>query len=155
MGDDTIYSGTVGAAMEGFLFGVPAIAFSQVDRGWQHLDAAAAQARQLVQSLQAQGRIGGEPWLLNVNVPNRPASELKPLRVTRLGRRHSAERVITQVSPRGETMYWIGNAGAAKDDSDGTDFHATFEGHVSVTPLHIDLTEHTGLATWSETLQKP
>ena len=91
---------------------------------------------------------------MNVNVPNRPASELKPLRVTRLGRRHSAERVITQVSPRGETMYWIGNAGAAKDDSAGTDFHATFEGHVSVTPLHIDLTEHTGLATWSETLQK-
>ena len=155
MGDDTIYSGTVGAAMEGFLFGVPAIAFSQVERGWQHLDAAAAQARQLVQSLQAQGRICGEPWLLNVNVPNRPVGELKPLRVTRLGRRHSAERVITQVSPRGETMYWIGSAGAAKDDSDGTDFHATYEGHVSVTPLHIDLTEHTSLATWSDTLQKP
>ena len=154
MGDDTIYSGTVGAAMEGFLFGVPAIAFSQVERGWEHLDAAAAQARQLVLDLKDQGRIHGAPWLLNVNVPNRAADELKPLRVTRLGRRHSAERVITQVSPRGDTMYWIGSAGAAKDDSDGTDFHATFEGHVSVTPLHIDLTEHATLSAWSQSLQR-
>ena len=78
--------------------------------------------------------------------------EIKPLRVTRLGRRHSAERVITQTSPRGETMYWIGNAGAAKDDSDGTDFHATFEGHLSVTPLHVDLTEHTSLSAWASRL---
>jgi 5'-nucleotidase len=155
MGDDTIYSGTVGAAMEGFLFGVPAIAFSQVERGWEHLDAAAAQARQLVLNLKAQGRINPTPWLLNVNIPNRAADQLKPMRVTRLGRRHSAERVITQVSPRGETMYWIGNAGAAKDDSDGTDFHATFEGHVSVTPLHIDLTEHAALSDWTHSLQQP
>ena len=155
MGDDTIYSGTVGAAMEGFLFGVPAIAFSQVDRGWDHLDAAAAQARQLVLNLKAQGCINPTPWLLNVNIPNRAADQLKPIRVTRLGRRHSAERVITQVSPRGETMYWIGNAGAAKDDSDGTDFHATFEGHVSVTPLHIDLTEHAALSDWTHSLQQP
>ena len=155
MGDDTIYSGTVGAAMEGFLFGVPAIAFSQVERGWEHLDAAAAQARQLVLNLKAQGRINATPWLLNVNIPNRAADQLKPTRVTRLGRRHSAERVITQVSPRGETMYWIGNAGAAKDDSDGTDFHATFEGHVSVTPLHIDLTEHAALPDWTQSLQQP
>lgn len=156
MGDDTIYSGTVGAAMEGYLFGVPAIAFSQVERGWQHLDAAAQQARELVQALwQAQNAPGSpqSPWLLNVNIPNRPRHELKPLRVTRLGRRHAAERVITQVNPRGETMYWIGSAGAAKDDSDGTDFHATFEGHVSLTPLHIDLTEHAALPVWQRALK--
>jgi 5'-nucleotidase len=160
MGDDTIYSGTVGAAMEGYLFGIPAIAFSQVERGWQHLDAAAQQARQLVQQLMGQhapsdinlAKTNG-PWLLNVNIPNRPLNELKPLRVTRLGRRHAAERVITQVNPRGETMYWIGSAGAAKDDSDGTDFHATFEGHVSLTPLHVDLTEHAALPVWQRALQ--
>ncbi|MDE2616386.1 MAG: 5'/3'-nucleotidase SurE, partial [Burkholderiales bacterium] len=126
MGDDTIYSGTVGAAMEGYLFGIPAIAFSQVEKGWAHIDAAAAKARELVQQLMAQGPVQGEPWLLNVNIPNRPVAQIKDLRVTRLGRRHSAERVITQTSPRGETMYWIGSAGPAKDDSDGTDFHATF-----------------------------
>jgi len=102
--------------------------------------------------MMAQGHIAGAPWLLNVNIPNQPLEQMKPLRVTRLGRRHSAERVITQTSPRGDTMYWIGNAGAAKDDSDGTDFHATFEGHVSVTPLHVDLTEHAGLPEWSKRL---
>jgi 5'-nucleotidase len=154
MGDDTIYSGTVGAAMEGYLFGIPAIAFSQVEKGWGQIDAAAAAARALVQQMMQQGQIKGEPWLLNVNIPNQPLAQLKPLRVTRLGRRHSAERVITQASPRGETMYWIGNAGAAKDDSDGTDFHATFEGHVSVTPLHVDLTEHASLPLWTQRLSE-
>ncbi len=152
MGDDTIYSGTVGAAMEGYLFGIPAIAFSQVDKGWAHIDAAAAKARELVQHMVEQGQVAGAPWLLNVNIPNQPLDQIKPLRVTRLGRRHSAERVITQTSPRGETMYWIGSAGAAKDDSDGTDFHATFEGHLSVTPLHVDLTEHASLPDWTQRL---
>ena len=150
MGDDTIYSGTVGAAMEGYLFGIPAIAFSQVEKGWAHLDAAAAKARALVQQLMAEAPGGASPWLLNVNSPSRPMDQIKSLRVTRLGRRHAAERVITQTSPRGQTMYWIGSAGAAKDDSDGTDFHATFEGHLSVTPLQVDLTEHSELAAWRQ-----
>jgi len=147
MGDDTIYSGTVGAAMEGYLFGIPAIAFSQVEKGWAHIDAAAAKARALVQDVIANKLVGNGAWLLNVNVPNKPLDQLKPLKVTRLGRRHAAERVITQTSPRGDTMYWIGGAGPAKDDTDGTDFHATFEGHCSVTPLQVDLTEHDSLAT--------
>ena len=150
MGDDTIYSGTVGAAMEGYLMGIPAIAFSQTERGWKHLDAAAERARSLVQSLIQQQRVGtGSPWLLNVNIPCLPANELKPLKVCRLGRRHSAERVITQTSPRGETMYWIGSAGAAKDDADGTDFHAALQGHVAMTPLQVDLTDHEGLSAWT------
>jgi 5'-nucleotidase len=153
MGDDTIYSGTVGAAMEGYLFGIPAIAFSQVEKGWAHLDAAAQTARALVQQLVAQQHTQGPAWLLNVNIPNQPFDNIKPLRVTRLGRRHAAERVITQTSPRGETMYWIGSAGAAKDDSDGTDFHATFEGHLSVTPLHVDLTEHVAVGDWRQRLE--
>jgi 5'-nucleotidase len=140
--------------MEGYLFGVPAIAFSQVDKGWAHIDAAAAKARELVQQMLAQQPQGSDPWLLNVNIPNQPLDKIKPLRVTRLGRRHAAERVITQTSPRGETMYWIGSAGAAKDDSDGTDFHATFEGHLSVTPLQVDLTEHASLAAWGQRLGK-
>ncbi len=153
MGDDTIYSGTVGAAMEGYLFGIPAIAFSQVEKGWAHLDAAAESARALVQQLVAQQQAQAPAWLLNVNIPNQPLDNIKPLRVTRLGRRHAAERVITQTSPRGETMYWIGSAGAAKDDSDGTDFHATFEGHLSVTPLHVDLTEHIAVGGWRQRLE--
>ncbi|MFT3719508.1 5'/3'-nucleotidase SurE [Pseudorhodoferax sp.] len=152
MGDDTIYSGTVGAAMEAYLFGVPAIAFSQTEKGWQHLDAAGATARALVLQLMQAHAVGDAPWLLNVNIPNRPLAELKPARVCRLGRRHAAERVITMDSPRGETMYWIGGAGAAKDGAEGTDFHATEQGHVAITPLQVDLTDHPRLQQWAHVL---
>ena len=150
MGDDTIYSGTVGAAMEGYLFGIPAIAFSQTEKGWANIDAAGRRARTLVQQLMPSIAKPGHPWLLNVNIPNLPDAELKETKVVRLGRRHAAERVITQTSPRGETMYWIGSAGAAKDDSEGTDFHAAIQGHVCITPLHVDLTEHAQLPHWAQ-----
>jgi 5'-nucleotidase len=150
MGDDTIYSGTVGAAMEGYLFGVPAIAFSQVEKGWAHLDAAAAKARELVASLLAHHKTDDAPWLLNVNIPNRPLDALLPFKVCRLGRRHAAEKVIAQQNPRGDMMYWIGGAGPAKDGADGTDFHATAQGHVSITPLKVDLTDHDALQAWSQ-----
>ncbi|MBK8073607.1 MAG: 5'/3'-nucleotidase SurE [Ramlibacter sp.] len=151
MGDDTIYSGTVGAAMEGYLFGVPAIAFSQTEKGWQHLDAAAQTAARLVSQVMRHKLAGGAPWLLNVNIPCLPLADIKPARVCRLGRRHAAEKVITQESPRGETMYWIGSAGPAKDDAEGTDFHATAQGHVAMTPLKVDLTDHDHLAYWAQT----
>jgi 5'-nucleotidase len=151
MGDDTLYSGTVGAAMEGYLFGIPAIAFSQTEKGWAHLDAAAAKARQLVMQLLpslAGADRQGDPWLLNVNIPNRPLNEIPGFKVARLGRRHAAEQVISQTNPRGDTMYWIGSAGAAKDDAEGTDFHATSQGFATITPLQIDLTDHDRLPYW-------
>ena len=151
MGDDTIYSGTVGAAMEGYLFGVPAIAFSQVEKNWAHLDAAAQKARELVLQMSNHKLIGSNAWLLNVNIPNLPLDRLGHLKLCRLGRRHAAESVITQANPRGETMYWIGAAGAVKDDADGTDFHATTLGHISMTPLKVDLTDHDHLGYWAQT----
>ena len=95
MGDDTIYSGTVGAAMEGYLFGIPSMAFSQVDKGWGELEAAAQKAREMVLQMQAQQWLGGNPWLLNINIPNLPLEAMRPLKLCRLGRRHAAERVIT------------------------------------------------------------
>jgi 5'-nucleotidase len=104
-----------------------------------------------VQQLMVQQLIGPQPWLLNVNIPNRPHDQLKPLKVCRLGRRHAAERVITQTSPRGETMYWIGSAGPAKDDAEGTDFDAALQGHVCLTPLKVDLTDHDHLGYWAQT----
>ena len=160
MGDDTIYSGTVGAAMEGYLFGVPAIAFSQTERGWQHLDSAAAMAQALVAYLAPSvlaysqtAEPGREaPWLLNVNIPCLPREQIRGFKVARLGRRHAAEPVISQVNPRGETMYWIGSAGPAKDDLEGTDFHATRDGYATVTPLQIDLTDHSRLAYWAQSM---
>ena len=154
MGDDTIYSGTVGAAMEGYLMGIPAIAFSQVEKGWAHIDAAAARARALVLQLSDAHILGSKPWLLNVNIPNKPLEELGASKICRLGRRHAAERVITQQSPRGETMYWIGAAGPAKDDAVDTDFYTTNQGQVSITPLQIDLTEYKELGAWSKILNK-
>ena len=166
MGDDTIYSGTVGAAMEGYLFGIPALAFSQVDKSWEHLDAAGRVAREMVLKLIAQGlpkpsaltgagsgasvvTSADAHWLLNVNIPNLPFDRILPAKVCRLGRRHAAEPVITQRSPRGETMYWIGAAGAAQDEGEGTDFAAARSGHVCVTPLQVDLTDHERLAQWA------
>jgi 5'-nucleotidase len=153
MGDDTLYSGTVGAAMEGYLFGIPAMAFSQIEKGWAHLDAAAARAARLVRCVGSRQAGGGKPWLLNVNVPNLPAERLKAPRICRLGRRHAAEPVITMSNPRGETMYWIGGAGPAADAAEGTDFHAAAAGHVTVTPLMVDLTDHDALAWWAQGLR--
>jgi len=154
MGDDTVYSGTVGAAMEGYLFGIPSIAFSQVQRDWQHLEEAALKARELVQHLFEQKLLGGSAWLLNVNIPNLPREQLGGFKLCRLGRRHSAEAVIQQKNPRGETMYWIGAAGAAKDEAEGTDFHATAHGHVALTPLQVDLTDHERLGYWAQTVSR-
>ena len=152
MGDDTIYSGTVGAAMEAYLMGIPAIAFSQVDKGWGCIEDAADFARDFVLSMMAKPMIDKQPWLLNVNIPNVPKNQLKPVKICRLGRRHPAERVITQENPRGETMYWIGGAGSARDDAYDTDFFATATGHVAVTPLQVDLTDHENLANFSALL---
>ncbi|HRP28325.1 MAG TPA: 5'/3'-nucleotidase SurE, partial [Burkholderiaceae bacterium] len=137
MGDDTLYSGTVAAAMEGYLFGVPAIAFSLVERGWEHLDAAARVARAILERVLAAPPRSAAPWLLNVNIPNRADADRLPLAVTRLGRRHSSKPAIRQTNPRGEPIYWIGPAGDAREAGDGTDFHATAVGRISVTPLQI------------------
>jgi 5'-nucleotidase len=152
MGDDTLYSGTVAAAMEGFLFGVPAIAFSQVEKGWVHLDAAAAVARSVVDAVLASRGGDPRPFLLNVNIPNRADAMALPRKVTRLGRRHASEPVIAQRSPRGETIYWIGPAGDAREAGEGTDFHATAQGAVSITPLQVDLTDHDRLGVWGTAL---
>jgi 5'-nucleotidase len=147
MGDDTLYSGTVAAAMEGYLFGIPAIAFSQTERGWGELDAAARTARSIIDQVLKTPPARG-PWLLNVNIPNRANAESLPRVITRLGRRHASEPVILQTSPRGETMYWIGPAGDAREAGEGTDFHAASNGRVSITPLQVDLTDHAQLPAW-------
>src|SRR5258706_4044085 len=144
MGDDTLYSGTVAAAMEGFLFGVPAIAVSQVQKGWDELDAAARVARSVIEHVLRKPP-GRAPWLLNVNIPNRADADMLARVITRLGRRHASEPLIRQRNPRGETMFWIGPAGDAREAGPGTDFHATANGCVSITPLQVDLTDHAAL----------
>ncbi|CDG84091.1 5'/3'-nucleotidase SurE [Janthinobacterium agaricidamnosum] len=142
MGDDTLYSGTVAAATEGYLFGIPALAFSQGSYGWANLDSAARVARDIV--LRRFDALE-KPYLLNVNIPNLPYDELKSTVATRLGRRHSAQPVIKAHDPRGREIFWIGPVGNTRDAGEGTDFHATAQGHVSITPLQIDLTHKTQL----------
>jgi len=149
MGDDTIYSGTVAAATEGFLLGIPSIAISLASKTAAHFETAAKVAVDLTER---HARQPTAAWLLNVNVPDVPLPGLGPYRVTRLGRRHKAENVIQQQSPRGETVYWVGAAGAAADAGEGTDFHAVEAGCVSITPLQIDLTNRDQMPAVSQWL---
>jgi 5'-nucleotidase len=138
MGDDTIYSGTVAAATEGFLLGIPSVALSLTSKAGHNFPTAARVARDLVRRFQTQPV--EHPVLLNVNVPDIPFEALGGVEITRLGKRHRAEGVVKVENPRGEMMYWIGAAGAAQDAGPGTDFHAIASKCVSITPLQMDLT---------------
>jgi 5'-nucleotidase len=150
MGDDTIYSGTVAAATEGYLLGIPSLAISLVGRELQHYQTAAKVASDLV--LRFSNQTHSQPWLLNVNVPDVPYDELQGVEVTRLGKRHKAEPVIRANSPSGETVYWVGAAGKAQDAGEGTDFNALNQRRASITPLQIDLTQYSQLDALSEWL---
>ncbi|MBL8378313.1 MAG: 5'/3'-nucleotidase SurE [Burkholderiales bacterium] len=150
MGDDTLYSGTVAAAMEGRLLGIPAIAFSLAGRNSAHMRELASFARTIVERVIARAPM--QDMLLNVNLPDRPRAQVRGILATRLGKRHQAEGAVRTVNPRGETMWWVGGAGPAADDGPGTDFHAVASGFVSVTPLMTDLTRYDKVDTLSSWL---
>ena len=149
LGDDTLYSGTVAAAVEGRFLGLPAVAVSLcVEPGSPRNFAAAAQvAAQLVQKM-SRDRLPGPdagPIILHVNVPDPPDGQLRGFKVTRLGSRHRSKPIVKAKDPRGRNVYWVGNAGTGQDAGPGTDFHAVAHGFASVTPLQIDLTRHAAL----------
>ena len=149
MGDDTIYSGTVAAATEGFLFGIPSLAVSLAGVTGGNFLTASHVAAGIVERF-AENKIKA-PILLNINVPDVKYDQLQGIDVTRLGRRHKAEGVIKSQTPRGNTVYWVGAAGAAQDAGEGTDFFAVQHDRVSITPLQIDLTQYDQLnlvKTW-------
>ena len=152
MGDDTIYSGTVAAAVEGYLLGIPSLAVSLTSKAGEHFETAIGVALDIIERLRR--RPFGEPVLLNVNVPDVPPERVRGIEVTRLGKRHKAEPVIKLTTPRGESAYWIGPAGAAADAGPGTDFHAVEQECVSVTPLRMDLTHTAQLARAREWLER-
>lgn len=149
LGDDTLYSGTVAAAVEGRFLGLPAIAVSLclTPDGPRNFSSAAQVAAQLVKRMAKRPLYGPEdgPVILNVNVPDLPVGQLRGIKVTRLGNRHRAKPIVRAKDPRGRDVYWVGNAGAGQDAGPGTDFHAVAEGYASVTPLQIDLTRHAAL----------
>lgn len=145
LGDDVIYSGTVAAAMEGRFLGLPAIAVSlcTADHDGKHYATAARAAVELV------ARLMTDPLpadtILNVNVPDLAWDDVRGFEVTRLGNRHRAEPCIQQNDPRGRTWWWIGAAGPEQDAGPGTDFHAVRTRHISITPIHVDLTRYQAL----------
>lgn len=140
MGDDTIYSGTVAAATEGFLLGVPSLAISLADISDGNFSTASQVTVEMVERFKQ--KKFQSPILLNINVPDIEYVKLKGIDVTRLGRRHKAEAVIKTKSPRDEVVYWVGAAGDAQDAGEGTDFFSVRNDRVSVTPLQIDLTQY-------------
>lgn len=149
LAEDTLYSGTVAAAMEGYLLGIPSVAFSLASRGFEHLDTAVDVARRVVAHLMAQPP--SRARLLNVNIPALPYGDINGFELTRLGRRHVAQPVEIAFSPRGEKVYWVGPPGGQREAGPGTDFNALNQGRVSVTPLRVDLGDPEGLdelGTW-------
>ena len=143
LGDDTIYSGTVAAAMEGYLLGIPGIAVSLAARPVTHFATAAQVALDLVKRIQTSSPVA--PWLLNVNVPDVPFSALKGVRTVRLGKRHQAEPAVRVPRQDGRIEYRVGPVGKAADAGPDTDFGCIAEGYATVTPLSIDLTKFDAL----------
>jgi 5'-nucleotidase len=149
LGDDTLYSGTVAAAVEGRFLGLSAIAVSLclTPDSPRNFASAARLAAQLVQRMATDPFRDQEegPVILNVNVPDLPEGELLGVRVTRLGSRHRSKPIVKAKDPRGHDVYWVGNAGSGQDAGPGTDFHAVAAGYASITPLQIDLTRRAAM----------
>jgi 5'-nucleotidase len=140
LGDDVLYSGTVAAAMEGRYLGCPAIAVSLVGGDPTCFDDAVRVVIKLIDGLTSKDI--DNDLLLNVNIPDLPFESIRGYEVTRLGNRHKSEPAQEARDPKGNTVYWVGPVGAEQDAGPGTDFYAIKTGHVSITPLQVDLTRH-------------
>jgi 5'-nucleotidase len=141
LGDDVTYSGTVSAAMEGTLLGIPSLAVSQIGRSGFRFDVAAAFMSRLVAWVIARGL--PSDTLLNVNVPAPDDGRaIGGFALTRMGRRRYGDAIVEKVDPRGKKYYWIGGEELEFVDEEGTDFHAVSQALISVTPIHLDLTNY-------------
>ncbi|WP_412500997.1 5'/3'-nucleotidase SurE [Shewanella chilikensis] len=152
MGDDTLYSGTVAAAMEGRFLGLPAVAVSLVGREFTHYDTAAAYAVKIIMGLKKHPIASDQ--ILNINVPDLPLDEIKGIRVTRLGARHKAEGMVRARDPHGREVFWLGPPGIELDVGEDTDFYAVSQGYVSITPLTVDLTAYRQLSQLQHWIEK-
>lgn len=143
LGDDTLYSGTVAAAIEGRHMGLPAIAVSLCSKYENHYDTAAQITIDIIKQLQSHPL--PKDQIININVPDIPLDELKGVKVCRLGKRHKAETMTKQTDPWGREVFWYGTLGHESAAGPGTDFHAINQGYAAVTPLKIDMTAHESL----------
>ncbi len=140
LGDDITYSGTVAAAMEAAIYGVPSIAVSADGRGKWHFDTAAQFTARLVREVE---RNGLPPHtLLNVNTPNLSPAEVQGMEITRMGKRYYKDEIIERLDPFGQKYYWTAGEPHELEPDDGTDVGAIANGKISLTPLHLDLTSH-------------
>ena len=139
LGDDTIYSGTVAAAIEGYLLDIPSFAISMGSVNPKNFETAAKVTSDLIK-LYNKKKVSSAS-LLNINVPDIPYDELKGLEVTRLGKRHAAEKAMKKKHTQKESLYWIGEVGQPNDGGPGTDFYALKNNFVSISPIHPDLTD--------------
>lgn len=154
LGDDVLYSGTVSAAMEGTILGVPSIAVSQEGRDRFHFDAGVHYALRVAKLILREG-LPAET-LLNLNVPNRPLKTITGLRVTCLSRRRFENPIIEKTDPHGRTYYWIAGTRISWSRNTGADHEAIEEGAVSLTPIHLDTTHHEAMdrfRAWEPVLQ--
>ncbi len=140
LGDDITYSGTVSAAMEGTLLGIPSVAVSLATKRDFIFGPAARFARKVAAYILDHGI--PSDTLLNVNVPNLPEEEIKGYRVTRQGKRVYGDAAVEKVDPRGRKYYWIGGDDLGFEHVEDSDFQAVFDGYISITPLHLDLTNY-------------
>ena len=154
MSDDVIYSGTVAAAMEGRNLGLPAMAVSLASHQPKYYDSAVMATITLLRKLPSLSlsQKKHSATIINVNVPDLPWKEVKGFQVTRLGKRHKAEPVIRDKDARGNEIFWVGPVGAEADAGEGTDFYAIQNRYVSVTPIHIDLTNYASIQKMGEWL---
>ncbi len=150
LGDDVTYSGTVAAAIEGTLQGLPSIAVSLVSRGPFEFGPAAEFAARLVKQVADRGL--PEDTLLNVNVPDLPAGGMRGIQITRQGKTIYGAAIVEKVDPRGQTYFWVGSGNTEWIRRGDTDLDAVHEGKISVTPLHLNMTNETAyqeLSGWS------
>lgn len=150
-GISVIYSGTVSAATEGVVLGIPGVAFSLCTYTDPQWDMAARIAREISEKVIADPLPPGV--LLNVNMPNLPYEQLKGIKVTRMGRSRFIEKFHKRLDPRGRTYYWLDGALEVHDEGDDIDIHAVRDGYVSITPIHLDLTAYDHLDSF-QTLEK-
>ena len=147
LGDDVNYSGTVGAAMEATILGIPAFAISLADRRGTDFEAAAAFAQTLVKRILKVGLPRG--CMLNVNVPNIPRDRIRGVKVARLGRRTYQDMINEHPDGPEGRRFWIGDGRPVCERSDDTDSRAVEEGWIVATPLRLDMTDHDRLG-WFE-----
>jgi len=141
MGEDVLYSGTVAAAMEATVLGVPAVAISYTGEDFESIEAWGPMLTRLLGQL-TQGQAFPQSTLLNVNLPSLPPDEVKGVRITSLGQRRYSDSLTRALDPSGKEYFWIGGGDTTWRGNQDSDFRAIKEGYISLTPLHLDLTNY-------------